>query len=233
MARDLEARVRMRVDLSEPETVTLYNVLGLLEGADSALADEMVLISCHYDGLGRAPDGTLYPGANSNASGVAVLLEIARIWQQQGFQPRRTVVFAAWGGGNLRYSGAHGFRDRPGILGSFDFSAVVHLDRLGTPTGDALAVRRLGGGDELFDRLVSSADRFGVGIYEGAGVRYPYQSVFRDEYVGQNGTVLITWGDPQPALADDTVDNISLEHLTQAAEVINLTLITAAHEPAY
>ena len=76
-------------------------------------------------------DGTLYPGADENGSGVAAMLEIARLWTEQEFQPRRSVLFAAWAGGDLRYSGAHGFRDRPGVLGLHTIVAVIHLDRLG------------------------------------------------------------------------------------------------------
>jgi len=59
------------------------------------------------------------------------MLEIARLWTEQEFQPRRSVLFAAWAGGDLRYSGAHGFRDRPGVLGLHTIVAVIHLDRLG------------------------------------------------------------------------------------------------------
>jgi len=228
-ARDLEARVRMRMALGAPETVTLYNVLGLLDGADAGLADELVVVSCHYDGPGRAPDGTLYPSADGDGSGVAVMLEIARLWQEQAFQPRRSVLFAAWAGGDLRYSGAHGFQDRPGVLGSYDTIAVVHLDRLGGTTGDGLVVRQVSGQDKLFNLLVNSASRLDVPVAQGGVLRHTYQELLSGRY----GTLVVTWGDPPPALADDTLDRIDPHRLGQAAQVVNLTLITAAHEPRY
>ncbi len=228
-ACDLTARVRMRLVLGAPETVTLYNALGLLEGADASLADALVIVSCHYDGPGRALDGTLYPSADENGSGVAVMLEIARLWQEQGFQPRRSVLFAAWGGGDLRYSGAHGFLDQPGFLSSYDISAVVHLDRLGGTTGEELVVHPVSGRNNLFNLLIASADRLDVGIAQGGTVRHPYQEVLS----GQYGTLIATWGDPRLAPADDTLERINPHHLSQAAQVINLTLITAAHEPKY
>jgi hypothetical protein len=161
------------------------------------------------------------------------MLEIAQIWQESGFQPRRSVLFAAWGGGHLRYSGAHAFRERPGILGSYELSAVVHLDRLGGTTGDALAVRRLDGRNDLFDLLVSSADKLGVAVYEGAWVRHSYQYVFREQSGGRHGTLVVTWGNPPSNPADDTLEHINSAHLIRAVEVVNLTLITAAHEPTY
>ena len=227
--RDLNARVRMRLILDTPETVTLYNALGLVDGADAELANELVVVSCHYDGPGRALDGTPYPGVNGNGSGVAAMLEIARLWQEHEFQPRRSVLFAAWAGGDLPYSGAHGFIDRPGVLGSFDYSAVVHLDRLGSRTGDGLTVQKLSGRDNLFNLLVDSAGNLDVNVTQGNVSGHPYQQTLDGRY----GTLVVTWGNPRPALAEDTLASIDPDHLSQATQAVNLALIAAAHEPRY
>jgi ABC-type dipeptide/oligopeptide/nickel transport system permease subunit len=237
IARDLDARVRMHLQLEPPETVTAYNVMWLLDGSDAAMARELVIVSCHYDGLGRAPDGTIYPGADGNASGVAVMLEIIRLWQEQDFQPRRSVLFVAWAGGELPYSGAHYLRDHPGFLARYTIAAVIHLDRLGGAAGDGLVVHQAGGGNNLFDLLTASAARLDVEVTQGTAMHRYYQQTFTgmsgDRYGGRNGSLIVTWGDPQPTLADDTLDHINPRHLSQAAQVINLTLITAAHEPRY
>jgi len=76
--------------------VNARNVLGLLPGTDLDHRDETVILGANYDALGRDPDGTIYNGAYVNASGVAAMLEIARLWQAQGFRPARSVLFAAW-----------------------------------------------------------------------------------------------------------------------------------------
>jgi ABC-type dipeptide/oligopeptide/nickel transport system permease subunit len=237
--QELETRVRMNLQFKPPETTVLYNVMGLLDGADATLADELVIVSSHYDGLGRAADGTLYPGVNGNASGVAVMLEVARLWQEQQFQPRRSVLFVAWAGGELPYSGAHYFRDkRGGFITHYTISSVIHLDRLGGTDGDGLIVRPLGLRNQtLFDLLISSADRLEVNTAQGLAMRRHYQQTFTGEFGDQlgarYGTLIATWGDPEPALAADTLDTIDFEHLSKAAQVINLTLITAAHEPRF
>jgi Zn-dependent M28 family amino/carboxypeptidase len=190
--------------------------------------------------LGRAPDGTLYPGANGNASGVAAMLEIARLWQEQEFQPRRSVLFAFWSGGELPYSGAHYFHDIPtGSIHRYNITAVINVDRMGSKTDDGMVVYHVDGQDNLLNLLVSSAERLGVDVQvdpsagsgqaQGGAVRHRYQQVFG----GQHGTLITTWGDPQPAGANDTADSINPHHLSQAAQVVNLTLITAAHEPRY
>jgi ABC-type dipeptide/oligopeptide/nickel transport system permease subunit len=236
--QEVGTRIRMDLELEPAQEITLYNVLGLLSGADASLADELVIVSTHYDGLGQAPDGTRYPGANGNASGVAVMLEIARLWQEQQFQPRRSVLFVAWAGGELQYSGAHYFRDRGGFLmANYDLSAVLHLDRMGGVAGEGLVVRHTGGQDDLLNLLFASAARLDVPVEPGLALRHHYQLVFSgeqgDRVTGRHGTVIATWNDPDPALSEDTVENIDPEHLSQAAQVVNLTLITAAHEPQY
>jgi Zn-dependent M28 family amino/carboxypeptidase len=74
------------------------NVLGVLPGADAALKDEAVMYTAHYDHLGIRPDmpgDNIYNGANDNATGCGILLEIARAFAQASEKPRRSLLFAA------------------------------------------------------------------------------------------------------------------------------------------
>jgi hypothetical protein len=73
------------------------NVIGKIEGSDPALRNELVLISGHYDGGGMDPDGVIYSGANDNASGIGVLLEIARVMKANNVRPARSLLFIGWG----------------------------------------------------------------------------------------------------------------------------------------
>ena len=73
-----------------------YNVVGLIPGFDKVLKNEYVVHSAHLDhlGIGRAVNGdSIYNGAHDNASGVASLLEIARIYKTSGAKPKRWVLF--------------------------------------------------------------------------------------------------------------------------------------------
>ena len=73
-----------------------YNVVGLFPGSDKVLKNEYVVHSAHLDhlGIGRAVNGdSIYNGAHDNASGVASLLEIARIYKTSGAKPKRSVLF--------------------------------------------------------------------------------------------------------------------------------------------
>jgi len=86
------------------------NVLGMCVGTDSALP--MFVVSAHYDHLG-VRNGLVHPGADDNASGVAVMLEIAAHCVKNPF--RHTVVFAAFDAEESGLQGARVFVSTPTI----------------------------------------------------------------------------------------------------------------------
>lgn len=72
-----------------------HNVVGLIPGSDSKLKNEYVVHSAHLDhvGIGRPENGdSIFNGAHDNASGVASLLEIARIYSNGNAKPKRSVL---------------------------------------------------------------------------------------------------------------------------------------------
>ena len=73
-------------------TVRGYNVGALLPGSDPKLRDEIIIISAHYDHLG-VRGGKIYPGADDNASSVAMTLEVALQMASRQPRPRRSVAF--------------------------------------------------------------------------------------------------------------------------------------------
>jgi Zn-dependent M28 family amino/carboxypeptidase len=74
------------------------NVVAKLPGSDSQLKDEAVMYSAHYDHLGIVPGmpgDNIYNGAQDNATGCGILLEIARVFAVARQQPRRSIYFVA------------------------------------------------------------------------------------------------------------------------------------------
>src|SRR5438445_1487139 len=74
------------------------NVIAKLPGSDSKLKSEAVIYTAHYDHLGIRPDmpgDNIYNGANDNATGCGILLEMARSYSQAVQAPRRSVIFAS------------------------------------------------------------------------------------------------------------------------------------------
>jgi peptide/nickel transport system permease protein len=107
--RDIPVKVSMSVALRDPVAYPVQNVLGYLRGSDFDHAGELVILLANYDGLGVEPDGTVFTGSNHNASGTALLLEIAHLWQEERLEPRRPVLFLFWGAGTQAFLGLEEF----------------------------------------------------------------------------------------------------------------------------
>ncbi len=112
----------------------LKNVIAVLPGHDPALKDEPVVLGAHYDHLGRGwPDvhegdeGKIHNGADDNASGIATLLELARLLGKS-FRPARPIVFIAF---TAEEAGLRGSRRYVEQLGSKKPFAMVNLDTVG------------------------------------------------------------------------------------------------------
>ena len=74
------------------------NVLAMLPGSDRTLKNEAVMYTAHYDHLGIRPEmpgDNIYNGANDNATGCGILLEIARAYSEAAGRPRRSILFAS------------------------------------------------------------------------------------------------------------------------------------------
>lgn len=225
--QDLDAQIAMSLALSEPEDVELLNVMGRLVGKDIALDQELVGVMAHYDGLGQDPDGSTFQGANDNASGTAVLLEVLRLWSEREFTPRRTMLFAVWAGANLDYSGAEAFYDNPSAnLAYSQPVAYVQLANLGA--GDeALLLSRENG--RLAELLVESANQVGLSVEYDDTVYHPYQEPIADSPIG----ILVSRPNSATTIDLDTIDRIEKEKLGSAGEVLNLTLINLSRDPNY
>jgi hypothetical protein len=78
---------------SSKEMKTTENVLGLLEGSDPKLKDEVVAFTGHYDHLGVTPEGVVYPGADDDGSGTVAVLELAEAFSSNPVKAKRSMLF--------------------------------------------------------------------------------------------------------------------------------------------
>ena len=102
------------------------NVIAVHPGSGPT-ADEVVVVSAHYDHLGTA-DGVLYPGADDNASGVAVLLALARATRD--LHVGRTIVFLSSGAEEAGLVGASAYVADP-VRPLARTVAVINFDMVG------------------------------------------------------------------------------------------------------
>ena len=94
-AQPLPLRFRIRASAKIREIRT-RNVIGKVEGSDPQLKNQAVMFSAHWDhlGVGEAIRGdAIYNGAQDNATGCGVLLELARAWAALPQKPRRSALF--------------------------------------------------------------------------------------------------------------------------------------------
>jgi len=117
-------------------TVTLRNVIGILPGSDPRRAGESLVVGAHYDHLGRGEygaaagnRGVLHPGADDNASGVAVLLELARALA--GRPLPYSIMFVAFTGEEAGRLGSKYFVQHAGSYPVEKMIAMVNLDTVG------------------------------------------------------------------------------------------------------
>ena len=97
------------------------NILGMLEGSDPKLKEQVILLGAHYDhvGYGRrgnsyGPFGYIHNGADDNASGVSGLLEIIDAIKQLPQPPKRSILFVLWDAEEVTISDAPGDRAHEG-----------------------------------------------------------------------------------------------------------------------
>lgn len=114
--------VTLRSGAQEGRTLTGINVVGALDGS-RADADS-VIVSAHYDHVGVV-NGRLYPGADDNASGVAVLLAAAAHFAAD--RPQHPMIFVAFDGEELDLAGSNAFIARPPVPPG-RMRLVVNLD---------------------------------------------------------------------------------------------------------
>jgi hypothetical protein len=107
-----------------------YNVVGLIPGSDKFLKNEYVVHSAHLDhvGIGRVVNGdSIYNGAHDNASGVASLLEIARVYKTSGAKPKRSVLIVMVTGEEMGLLGSSYFAANP-VVPKSSIVADVNTD---------------------------------------------------------------------------------------------------------
>lgn len=107
----------------------LINIIGMIPGS----GPEVVIVGAHRDHFGR-PGGTLFPGADDNASGTAVILEVARALTKVALRPSRTILFISFSGEERDLLGSRLYTSRP-IVPLDTTKAMINIDHAGVGNG--------------------------------------------------------------------------------------------------
>jgi len=210
------------------------NVIGVIPGQGHFVGTEeqVIIVSAYYDGVGTDPLGTIYPGANDNASGVAMMLELARLLKASPYQPDKTVLFVAWAGGE-RQQGLNVvdiLNARPGAS-DFTVESVLELSGVGHGSGNGVAI-----GDESSYRLVKlfqgAAGEIGTSTTtRGRGPHYglPAPTILGGR---EAMTLSLSWdgSDDTAHTPEDTVATIDPMKLRRLGRPAYLTLLVLCRE---
>ncbi len=149
----LKNPVLMKINAKLINDCKTMNVVSYIEGSDSLLRNEFIVIGAHVDHLGTI-DGHVFYGANDNASGSAVVMEIAEAFSMLKEKPKRSVLFIVFTGEEMGLLGSSWFVQHSPVPLSH-IKAMVNLDMVGS--GDD-AVMVVGGNTfpefaQLFDTI--------------------------------------------------------------------------------
>ena len=138
----------IKIDL-EKKNVDAYNVIGVLEGRDPRLKNEIIVIGAHYDHLGRGGSGSLainstdiHHGADDNASGTSAMLELARRFSRTRTN-KRTIVFMAFGAEEEGLIGSKYWVNNPTVPLA-NVVAMINMDMIGRLKDRKLTVGGIG-----------------------------------------------------------------------------------------
>lgn len=243
--RSLALPLAARVWLSIPGQLDSFasveqriNVIGFIPGGRAAegLDDQAIIISAHYDGLGLGPDGSFYPGANDNASGVATMLEIARAWQDAPYQPHKTIIFVAWSGGERQetLSVVEVLNARVGFATALEVEAVIELNGVGSGDGKAILLAE-GTSYRLTQLFQAAAGR--VGARTTIRGNHPHTGLYQISARGGRSalTANVSWADSD-ALAHtplDTVDRLDPAKIEAVGRTVFLAATVMGREVRY
>lgn len=123
--------------MSGIDSIHSRNIVGIIEGCDSLLRDEYIVVGAHFDHLGTHTlmvDGTpvtqIFAGADDNASGVATLIELSRMVSENRFEFPRSIIFVGFGAKEHAMAGSWYFVNRA-FQGIANVKAMINLDMLG------------------------------------------------------------------------------------------------------
>ncbi len=214
------------------DTLTSRNVIGYVQGYDKELRDQYIVVGARLDNLGTMtmtvdgrPVERIYYGANGNASGLAMLVELARMVQTNSILFRRSVLFVAFGASNETMAGSWYFLNRS--FSDVDkIDAMINLDMLGTGNNGFYAftssnadmnalIRTLSGNLQPITPEITAAE--------------PYPSDHRAFYAKEIPSVFFTTGRyPEHNTYKDTQSIIDYEMMERELEYIyNFTVALA------
>jgi hypothetical protein len=210
------------------------NVVAALPGT----TDEWVLVGAHYDHLGRGGSGSMaksgeenqiHYGADDNASGTAVVMEIAGALAKESEQLRRGILFALWSGEEIGLIGSSDFASRPPVPVE-KIAAYINFDMVGRLRDNKLSMQAVGS-SKLWRKLLEKrnvAAGFNLALQDD-----PYLPTDVTAFYPKRIPVLnfFTGSHEDYHRPADTVEKLNLEGMERIARFAQLIVKDVADAP--
>lgn len=219
------------------------NVLGIIPGTDKA--DEYVVVTAHYDHLGKKGN-TIFHGADDDGSGTTSVLQLAEAFakaKNEGFGPRRSIVFMTFSGEEKGLLGSQFYSEHP----TFPLAKTVvdlNIDMVGridpSYVGDSLNYLYIVGDDKLSSDLRKITDSVNT-AYTKLQLNRKYNDIndvnrfyYRSDHYNfaKNGVPAIFYFNGTHAdyhKSTDTVDKINFDLMSKRVKLVYFTLWNMAN----
>jgi hypothetical protein len=213
------------------ESVDAFNILAKVEGSDSELKDEVVIVGAHYDHVGKDNRGRVYGGADDNASGSAGVMELARAFQSLKEKPKRSILFILFTAEEKGLYGARWYVDNP-IFPLEKTVAMINLDMIGRNDVDQMSLIGRFQYPKLFT-IIDTINRESVNFDLNFAVEEFIRQSDHFPFMRTNiPTVFFNSGMHETLhRPEDTADRIIPEKVQKATQLVFLSLWKIANLP--
>jgi aminopeptidase N len=200
----------------------MQNIIGIIPGTNTSFKGQSVVVGAHYDHLGFGwPDvrngnkGKIHPGADDNASGVAVLIELARFFSQQE-NPERSIVFIAFTGEESGRKGSLYYVQKSILFPPERAIGMINLDTVGCMKDNSVFVLGTESAEEWIHILR------GGGYVSGVETNFVTEQLDASDHVsfheaGIPAVQIFTGPHDDYHRPSDTIDKINHEGLMKVA----------------
>lgn len=217
------------------DTITSRNVVAYVQGYDKNLRDHYIVVGARLDNIGTSvtmidgkPVERVYCGANGNASGLAMLLELARMVQTNSILFRRSVIFVAFGASTETFAGSWYFLNRS-FKGADSIDGMINLDMLGTAYHGFYAYTS---SNSDMNALITTLSGNLQPIVPEVVASEPYPSDHRAFYDKEIPSVMFTTGRyPEHNTDRDTQSIIDYSNMERELEYIFNCTVALANTP--
>ena len=209
------------------------NVIGLIEGSDPKLKDEVIILGAHIDHLGYC--WTLMPGANDNATSVAVMLGTAEALAKCPVKPKRSVMFIGFGAEEQAVAGSDYYVNHP-VVPLEKTVAMINMEAAGS--GDRINAQIGKGWAGLWgylERANKTYIRRVAETRESAFIARPRQDVARFLWKGVPGLTVgshgFEAGRPTYHNSHDDMSLVTPEIMEDIAQMLFIGILDMSDDP--